>query len=120
VEQSIETVHAASRVFGRENVSYDLLFGRVGQTLERWKAELHQALGTLDADHISLYQLTLERGTPLFQQMQQCMEMPEADTVAAMYECNIHAMASRGYEHYETSSFARSESAKSVHNQRYW
>ena len=58
--QAIAALETARAVFPR--LSFDLIYARPGQTLEVWRAELRQALA-LAADHLSLYQLTIEPGT---------------------------------------------------------
>ncbi|KAK3607437.1 hypothetical protein CHS0354_035136, partial [Potamilus streckersoni] len=84
VEQAISCVEKAKELYpGR--VSVDVIFGCPGQTLEDWRTELHKVLSFCD-DHISLYQLTLERGTPLYGwvKQKQC-ELPDSDTMADLY-----------------------------------
>ncbi len=73
----------ARRVFPR--VSFDLIYARPGQTLAAWRAELRQALA-LAADHLSLYQLTIEPGTA-FEALHRRGEivLPDDDTAAGLY-----------------------------------
>ena len=82
--QAIAALEAARAVFPR--ISFDLIYARPGQTLEAWRSELRQALG-LAADHLSLYQLTIEPGTK-FEAMHRRGEivLPDPDTAAALYE----------------------------------
>ena len=58
----------AQEVFGRDSVSVDLLFGKPGDDLESWKEELDKILSYC-LSHVSLYELTPEKGTPLFNQV---------------------------------------------------
>src|SRR6185503_8117470 len=61
VEQALTAIEIARATFPR--LSFDLIYARPGQTLAGWEAELKRALA-LAADHLSLYQLTIEPGTP--------------------------------------------------------
>lgn len=62
-------------------------------------------------DHISLYQLTLERGTSLFTEVHQgFLPMPDVDVVAEMYDCARHILQDIGFRQYEVSNFARNVS----------
>ena len=62
VDEALGAIGLAREIFPR--LSFDLIYARPGQTLEAWEAELERAIG-LAADHLSLYQLTIEEGTPL-------------------------------------------------------
>ncbi|KAL3877750.1 hypothetical protein ACJMK2_035412 [Sinanodonta woodiana] len=118
VEQSISCVKKAGALFpGR--VSVDVIFGRPKQTLEDWRIELHRVLSFCD-DHISLYQLTLEAGTPLYRWVKekQC-ELPDSDTMADLYSEAIQILGDHGFERYEVSNFARN-GAQCSHNWAYW
>ncbi|KAI8492660.1 radical S-adenosyl methionine domain-containing protein 1 [Branchiostoma belcheri] len=118
VEDSLRTIKEGRALFpGR--VSIDLIFGRPGQTVEAWQKELQQALSVCD-DHISLYQLTLERGTALYRQVQSKQQtVPDPDTMADLYACAREMLHSNGFIQYEVSNFARN-GAESSHNQSYW
>lgn len=62
-------------------------------------------------DHVSLYQLTLERGTFLFKQVNQgFLPMPDLDVVSEMYECARLVLQDAGFHQYEVSNFARNVS----------
>ncbi|CAI2171235.1 13211_t:CDS:2 [Funneliformis geosporum] len=60
--EAIDALKESQKIFG-ENVTFDLIFGREGQTVDDWKAELMAAL-EIASNHISLYELTIKRGTP--------------------------------------------------------
>ena len=62
VDEALHAIGLAREIFPR--LSFDLIYARPGQTLEAWEAELEQAIGHA-VDHLSLYQLTIEEGTPL-------------------------------------------------------
>ena len=82
--QAIAALETARAIFPR--ISFDLIYARPGQTLDAWRAELRQALA-LAADHLSLYQLTIEPGTK-FEAMHRRGDivLPDEDTAAALYE----------------------------------
>ncbi|KAM9258248.1 radical S-adenosyl methionine domain-containing protein 1, mitochondrial [Cariama cristata] len=111
-------VEAARGLFpGR--TSLDLLFGLPGQSHGAWVQGLEAALGLCD-DHISLYQLTLERGTVLAAQVWQgALPTPAPDLLADMYQTARAMLVAAGFRHYEVSNFAR-KGALSTHNLSYW
>ena len=100
-------------------LSFDLIFGAPGQTLDEWDADLTAAL-RYEPDHVSTYGLTYEKGTPLWKQRErrQVAPVPE-EAELAMYLHAIDRLTAAGFEHYEVSNFAR-PGRRSVHNQRYW
>uniref|UniRef100_A0A3P8S4Z5 Radical S-adenosyl methionine domain-containing protein n=1 Tax=Amphiprion percula TaxID=161767 RepID=A0A3P8S4Z5_AMPPE len=117
-QEALKTIEEARRLCpGR--VSVDIMFGRPKQTVESWEKELSELLRICD-DHVSLYQLTLERGTQLFKQVQ-CGEVtvPAEDVTAEMYQCARKTLQQHGFLQYEVSNFARHNSV-SHHNVSYW
>ncbi|XP_038062293.1 radical S-adenosyl methionine domain-containing protein 1, mitochondrial-like [Patiria miniata] len=116
--ESMHSIKEAQKLFpGR--VSLDLIFGRPGQTLPSWEQELQQVL-TLCDNHVSLYQLTLERGTELFKMHAKGeVALPADDDVADMYIMAVDMMEEQGLRRYEVSNFAR-EGSECLHNQAYW
>ncbi|XP_061080428.1 radical S-adenosyl methionine domain-containing protein 1, mitochondrial [Conger conger] len=117
-QHALRTVEEARRLCpGR--VSVDVIFGRPGQSLDHWEAELEELLLVCD-DHVSLYQLTLERGTHLFKQVQAGqLSLPGDEVMARMYESARRILQERGFLQYEVSNFARN-GAVSSHNLAYW
>lgn len=103
-----------------ERVSFDLMYGRQGQTLDAWKAELKQAL-TLAIDHISLYQLTIEKGTVFGDRYARgtLRGLPDEDLGADMYGVTQEICGEAGFPRYEVSNHARIGS-ESRHNLIYW
>ncbi len=63
VEEALTAIRLAREIFPR--MSFDLIYARPGQTVEEWQRELVEAIN-LAVDHLSLYQLTIEEGTPFF------------------------------------------------------
>lgn len=104
---TIARVVQAARNAGFTNLSLDLIFAICGSTLKTWQASLNQAIA-LAPDHISVYALTLEPGTPLAQAVTQGQLTAIDDaTDHAMYEQAIHTLAQAGFEQYEISNFAK-------------
>lgn len=116
--QALQTVEEARRLCpGR--VSVDVMFGRPNQSVKSWENELCELLRVSD-DHVSLYQLTLERGTQLFKQVQAGkVTMPAEEVTAEMYQCARRILHQHGFLQYEVSNFARNN-AVSHHNTSYW
>lgn len=116
--EALQTIEEARRLCpGR--VSVDVMFGRPKQTVESWETELSELLRVCD-DHVSLYQLTLERGTQLFKQVEcGAVTMPSEDVTAEMYQRARKTLHQHGFQQYEVSNFARHNSV-SHHNISYW
>jgi oxygen-independent coproporphyrinogen-3 oxidase len=115
--QAIAALELARTLFPR--LSFDLIYARPGQTLNAWRAELRQAL-TLAADHLSLYQLTIEPGTT-YEAMHRRGELtlPDDDLAAALYDATAEEAARFGLAPYEVSNYAK-PGAESRHNLAYW
>jgi oxygen-independent coproporphyrinogen-3 oxidase len=109
----------AARRAGFDNISCDLLFNVPGQSLERWQEDLAR-LVELEPEHISTYSLTVERGTPLSEEVaREAIRMPDEETDLAMYAWAREYLAEQGYDSYEISNHAR-EGRICRHNLHYW
>ncbi|XP_068672241.1 radical S-adenosyl methionine domain-containing protein 1, mitochondrial-like isoform X1 [Montipora foliosa] len=118
VEDSLQALQTAKSIFPGK-VSIDLMFGRPQQTLDQWHKELVEALSVCD-DHVSLYQLTLERGTPLYHDVKGGkLSLPVSDVLAEMYQLAVDTLPAYGFYRYEVANFAR-PGAESRHNLSYW
>jgi oxygen-independent coproporphyrinogen-3 oxidase len=107
------------REAGFNNYSIDLMYGIPGQTMDSWEASLSQAV-SLSPTHISSYELTPEKNTPLYRLIQsKKIKMPHENLVIDMYNHLIDFLSSQGYEHYEISNFAL-PGYKCIHNLNYW
>ena len=106
-----------ARESGFDNISVDLMFGIPSQTIESLKISLSEFI-SLGAEHISIYSLQLEEGTPLYR-MRDRYVLADDDTVADMYEAVVSSMKEAGYSHYEISNFAKG-GKDSRHNSKYW
>ena len=107
----------ARGVFDR--VSFDLIYARMGQTVEAWRNELREALD-MAVDHLSLYQLTIEAGTR-FADLYRLGKLvtPSDDSAAAMYDVTQEVCEAAGMPAYEVSNHA-APGAESRHNLIYW
>jgi oxygen-independent coproporphyrinogen-3 oxidase len=101
-------------------VTFDLIYGRPGQELDAWQRELTQAL-SLGASHCSLYELTIEPGTPFGHRAARgrLPNLPTEDEAAAFYELTGALCAEADFSRYEVSSYARN-GTQSRHNRVYW
>lgn len=108
-----------AREAGFVNVGVDLMFAIPGQTLAGWEATLKR-VSVLRPEHISLYGLTIEEGTPFHGRYGKGREgLPSEETEARMYIMAREALTGAGYSHYEVSNFAL-PGFESRHNSRYW
>ncbi|MFH1909572.1 MAG: radical SAM family heme chaperone HemW, partial [Chloroflexota bacterium] len=102
----IEAVKWA-RMAGFDNLNLDLIYGLPEQSLDRWQATVKLALG-LHPEHLSLYALTLEHGTPFGRwSARGRMPSPDPDLAADMYEWASDFLEFKGYTQYEISNWAR-------------
>ncbi|TIT39265.1 MAG: coproporphyrinogen III oxidase, partial [Mesorhizobium sp.] len=117
VEEALHAIGLAREIFPR--LSFDLIYARPDQTPEAWRAELEQAIGHA-ADHLSLYQLTIEEGTP-FHALHAAKKftIPDNDHAADLYALTQEVTAAHGLPAYEISNHAR-PGAESRHNLTYW
>lgn len=116
-EEALNAVAIAKSAFDR--YSFDLIYARPGQTAAMWEAELRYAIGEA-AEHLSLYQLTIEPDTP-FYSLHKAGKLPtpgEAEA-RALYDVTQSVCAELGLPAYEISNHAR-PGAECRHNLIYW
>ncbi|MEQ1781798.1 MAG: radical SAM family heme chaperone HemW [Hyphomonadaceae bacterium] len=102
------------------SVSIDMIYALPGEGLVGWREELSRAVA-LDADHLSLYELTIEPGAAFAYAVQRREWAPLEDEVAAeLYEITQELTLAAGYDGYEISNHARGAAHQSVHNRVYW
>ncbi len=102
-----------------ENVSFDLIGGLPHQSLKDWENNLNEAL-KLNPEHLSLYLLEIQEGTPLAEQIRSKRQpAPDEDLAGEMYEMMIEKVSTKGFEQYEISNFSKPE-FESRHNSKYW
>ncbi len=117
-EQSENAVETA-RVAGFENINIDIIYSTPGQTLGGLHHDLDQAF-KVKPDHISMYGLTIEKGTPFYQSFKRgLLKLPPEDILVKMMEDINSQLPAHGYEHYEISNFALS-GREARHNLAYW
>lgn len=117
-QKVIDAVDTARQV-GFDNLSIDLIYGVPGQTLASWEQSVTAALD-LGTDHLSLYCLTIEPGTPMQRWLNTGqIQPPDPDLAADQYDLTREKLAAHGFEHYEISNWSRPDHA-SQHNLVYW
>jgi len=115
VRTTIEMLHQT----GFDNVSFDLIAGLPGQTIDDWRRNLDEAV-KLHPEHLSLYLLEVHEGTPLAEHIRRGIQpKPDEDLAAEMYELMVERTASAGYKQYEISNFSQ-PGFESRHNSKYW
>jgi oxygen-independent coproporphyrinogen-3 oxidase len=115
--EAIAAVELARRAVPR--FSFDLIYGRPGQTVADWCEELTRAL-EFAGDHLSVYQLTIEKGTPFYVRHREGdFTLPDDDTGAALYEATNALLDGAGLPAYEISNHAR-PGGECRHNLAYW
>jgi oxygen-independent coproporphyrinogen-3 oxidase len=115
--QAVKAVELGAKIFPR--ISFDLIYARPEQSLAAWRAELDLALN-LAADHLSLYQLTIEAGTKFATLYGRgAFALPDEELAAALYDATAEAAARFGLRQYEISNYAV-PGGESRHNLSYW
>ena len=106
---------------GINNFSIDLIYGIPGQTMKTWEETLSKtAAFTISPAHISSYELTPEKDTPLYGLIESGkIKIPDEELVLEMYGSAIDYLRNKGYEHYEISNFALPR-FRCLHNLNYW
>jgi oxygen-independent coproporphyrinogen-3 oxidase len=116
-QEALAAVAIARATF--ERYSFDLIYARPGQTPTQWAAELKHAIAEA-AEHLSLYQLTIEADTP-FSALHKAgkLVVPDEDVARALYDTTQETCSAAGLPAYEVSNHAR-PGAECRHNLVYW
>ncbi|RXF75594.1 radical SAM family heme chaperone HemW [Hansschlegelia zhihuaiae] len=117
VDEALSAVALAQSIFPR--ISFDLIYARPGQTPEAWREELGRAIA-YGTEHLSLYQLTIEEGTPYYEMHRAGkIRTPDQATARALWDATQETCEAAGLPAYEISNHARA-GAESRHNLVYW
>lgn len=116
-KEAQQAIEIAAKTFDR--YSFDLIYARPNQSITKWRQELETALKMADR-HLSLYQLTIEQGTPFYTQHKRGdFAVPDDDAGGALYEVTQEIMEQAGMPAYEISNHA-APGQESAHNMTYW
>ena len=116
--EAVRAVEESLKIFPTAT-SADLIFGRPGHSVRALKEEL-RVLADLGLPHLSLYQLTLERGTALYSEVRGGgLTLPGEEDMAEMYLSALNCLSSRGLRRYEVSNFSL-PGCECLHNLGYW
>lgn len=117
--QEFAESYELARKVGFDNISIDLISSVPGQTLQGWKEELEIA-AVQNPEHISVYQLIIEEGTPFYEKYAEHPELlPDEETSREIYLWTGRFLKEAGYEQYEISNYAK-PGKESRHNLKYW
>ncbi len=115
--EAVGAIKTAAKIFDR--YSFDLIYARPEQQIDDWKAELKEAIQYAQG-HLSLYQLTIEQGTPFYTQAARGeFRIPEQDQAGEFYEVTQDVLGQAGLPAYEISNHA-AKGQESTHNMTYW
>ena len=116
-EEALAAIALAQKYFQRSN--FDLIYARMNQNCAQWEKELLQAID-MAAGHLSLYQLTMEKGTAFYSSWRQGdLILPTEDEAADMYQLTNDLCAQHDIHLYEVSNYAK-KGEESRHNLTYW
>jgi len=114
---SIKTIEKAANIF--TNFSFDLIYSRPNQSIKNWEEELKFAI-KFNSNHMSLYQLTIEKGTQFYKDfINKKFTLPNEDLSCEMFEVTNEIMKNSGYNQYEISNYSK-KNFESIHNNCYW
>lgn len=116
-EEALQSVPLLREV-GIPQINIDLMFSIPGQSLDSWRDTLESAI-SLNPDHVSAYNLTYEEDTEFIKKYTTGEYTDDPETNAKFFNLGHELLTAAGYEHYETSNYARA-GAKSTHNKSYW
>jgi oxygen-independent coproporphyrinogen-3 oxidase len=120
-KEAISTIKNVQKIF--DNFSFDLIYALPNQSLNSWKKELEKAL-EFSSPHISLYQLTIEKGTRFFSDFSKGkFTMPNEELAANFYEFTNEILENNNFNQYEISNYAnisKEKDFRSQHNLAYW
>jgi len=118
--RDVQSAVAWSRQAGFDNLNLDLIYGLPNQRLSDWQNTLSAAL-QLEPEHLSLYSLIVEPGTPLAAQVEAGrLPPPDDDLAADMMDLAAEVLSAAGFVQYEISNFARGLEHSCRHNLQYW
>ena len=115
--QEFLSAYRMVRDCGFDNVNVDLMYSIPEQTKESFEKTL-DTITQLNPEHLSVYGLIIEEGTPFFE-LRNSLNLPSEDEEYDMYETAHNKLSSLGYHHYEISNYSR-EGKYSRHNLKYW
>ena len=111
---------AQAKAAGFAHTSLDVIFGTPGESVADWETSV-RAVIEAEPDHISAYALIVEEGTRLNARIRRGeLPMPDDDDAADKYELAEERFSAAGFENYEISNWAQTESARCRHNLAYW
>ncbi len=117
--EEFESNYYLARKYGFENINVDLMSALPGQTVDTWRKTMEKVTA-LEPEHISAYSLIIEEGTPFFEAYDKHPELlPTEEEERAMYYETKTFLASKGYERYEISNYAK-KGYQCRHNLSYW
>ena len=116
-QNALDAIKSAATLF--DKYSFDLMYATQNQNLKAWQDELKEAI-EFAGGHISLYQLTIEKGTPFFKLYNdKQLILPSNDEAADMYEWTNEYLQQNQYKRYEISNYAV-RGHECLHNLCYW
>ena len=114
-----EKAYQLAKSAGFQKVNLDLMYGLPYQTMDQWQSTLDRVLD-LAPPHLSIYCLTLEKGTPLARRVWEGeLPEPDPDLAADMFDLARERLRKAGYHHYEISNWS-SPGQQCLHNMAYW
>ena len=113
------TMYEDARVAGFDNINIDMMYNIPEQSLDRWVDDL-KTLVKLDCDHIAIFPLTSEKGTPFYNQVNSGeVKLPGSHIEESMFTHSSQLLSKYGFIQYEVAHFSK-PGKECQHNQHYW
>ena len=113
------TMYEDARVAGFDNINIDMMYNIPEQSLDRWVDDL-ETLVKLDCDHIAIFPLTSEQGTPFYNQVNSGeVKLPGSHIEESMFTHCSQLLSKNGFIQYEVAHFSK-PGKECQHNQHYW
>lgn len=117
-KKALQAIENAEKT-GYQNISIDLIYGLPNQTIQQWLQNINIAT-TLPIQHLSIYGLSYEEGTPLWLKLKKgIIQETDEETINRMYLSVVEKCQKKEFEQYEISNFAK-QGYESRHNSAYW
>ena len=117
--EDITTAVNDAKSVGFKNISLDIIYGVPGQNISMLKSDLDSTIALIP-EHISTYNLTIEKGTPFYEMKAKGeLVLPEEEEIIGMMDLIESYLPSKGYDRYEISNYSLN-GKECLHNLAYW
>jgi len=115
---AISSISMIANLFDRYSI--DLMYGYSDQTTSEWEVDLNRSMSLIN-DHISIYNLTIEKGTPFYiANQEKTLILPNENIIEEMYDLTFDILKDHNIVRYEVSNYSKDDKSRCIHNMLYW